>query len=174
MSIWPFGRSKLALDSARLLQTVTNVSRRPVFFGEHRVPDTLEGRFEVVVLHAWLALNRLRDEPSGAALAQAYTDRLFRHLDAGLRESGVGDLSVSKRMRKLAASFRGRLGAYGAAHDANNQEALAAALARNMLGPEDHPFAAVLAAYARAAAAALRAAPPDALFEFETWPLPGS
>jgi cytochrome b pre-mRNA-processing protein 3 len=170
MSIWPFGPSKAAQDGERLLKTIIKLSRRAAFFGECRVPDNMEGRFEVVALHAWLALMRLRGEPGAEPLAQTFTDRLFRHLDAGLREAGTGDLTVPKHMRKLAASFYGRLEAYGAAR--NDHAALAAALARNMLGPEDHPYAGDMARYVQAAVSSLHSGPVAALFEPSTWPAP--
>lgn len=169
MAIWPFRTSRADRDAQALLETVTAVSRRPAFFGEGRIPDTLEGRFEVMALNGALALIRLRAEPGAEPLAQAFADKLFRHFDAGLREAGVGDLTVPKRMRKLAASFYGRLEAYAQALD-GDAEALGLALARNALSNEQHPFAARLAGYAAAARETQAASPLAALFSTNGWP----
>ena len=115
MSIWPFRRNEAQGGAQRLLEAVARESRRPEFYGPGRVPDTLQGRFELLTLHAALALVRLKASPEAQKLAQNFTDLLFRHIDAGLREAGVGDLTVPKRMRKLAGDFYGRLEAYAAA-----------------------------------------------------------
>jgi cytochrome b pre-mRNA-processing protein 3 len=115
MAIWPFQPSRADRDAQRLLAAVMQASRRPALFAPGRIADTLEGRFEAVALYGALALIRLRADPGAAALGQEFTDRLFRALDSGLREAGVGDLVVPKRMRALAGAFYGRLDAYGAA-----------------------------------------------------------
>src|SRR5262245_44603762 len=118
MPIWPFSRSRAAEDAAALLEAVQAASRRPAFFGPGRVADTLEGRFELMALNGALALIRLKAEPGAEPLAQDFTDLLFKSFDAGLREAAVGDLSVPKRMRRLAGDFYGRLNAYSGALEA--------------------------------------------------------
>lgn len=165
MSFWPFRRSRAAQDADRLLAAVIEASRRPAFFGAARAPDTLEGRFEMVTIHACLALIRMRSAPDLEDVAQHFTDRLFRGFDAGLREDGVGDLTVPKRMRAMAGAFYGRLEAYAAALSARDATALTHAVGRNALGDEAHPFAPALAAYVASLAAAQAAAPAAALFE---------
>ncbi len=170
MPIWPFASSPAVKDAERLLAVVIAASRCPRFYGEGRVPDTLEGRFELLALHAGLALFRLRGEADAGPLAQAFTDRLFRHLDAGLREAGFGDLAVPKRMARLAGSFYGRLDAYARALAAGNGPGLEAALARNIMGTPSHPFAANLASAAAGAARRQALAPLPALLD--TWPAP--
>lgn len=168
MSIWPFRRDQANSDAAALLTAVVAASRQPDFYGPGRVSDTLEGRFELLTLHAALALVRLRAAPEAAPLAQAFTDQLFRHIDSGLREAGVGDLTVPKRMRRLAGEFYGRLDAYAAS--LGDGEALSAAIARNVLGDGGDPeFAGVLAAHAQALAARQGAAPVAALIEAGAW-----
>jgi cytochrome b pre-mRNA-processing protein 3 len=107
-------------------------ARDPSLFGAGGFPDTLDGRFEALVTFAALALVRLRATPEAAPLAQAFVDHLFRDVDSGLREAGVGDLSVSRRMHRLAGDFYGRLDAYAAA--LGNSQALEAALVRNVAG----------------------------------------
>ncbi len=168
MSIWPFGRNQSAEDAQKLLEAVIAASRRPEFYGPGKVPDSLEGRFELLTLNAALALVRLKAAPEAAAMAQAFTDRLFRHIDSGLREAGVGDLTVPKRMRRLAGDFYGRVEAY--AQGLDQPDALAAAIARNVLGPGgDAAFAARLAAYASNLAQRQAGAAPQALTAPEAW-----
>ena len=170
MGIWPFRPSRADLDAARLLQAVQAASRRPAFFGDSRIPDTLEGRFELMALNGALALIRLKSEPGAAPLAQAFTDRMFSSFDAGLREAGVGDLSVPKQMRKLAGGFYGRLNAYAEALGENDQDAAASAIGRNVFASERHPFAGALAVYAVRAMEAQARLGLDRLLDGEGWP----
>lgn len=167
MPIWPFRRSRADEDAGKLLAQVISASRRPSFFGAGKVPDTLDGRFELLALHAALALIRLGSEPEAAPLAQAFTDKLFKFLDAGLREAGVGDTAVPKRMRGMAGSFYGRLAAY---RDAlGDHVALEAALARNVWRAPSHGFAPALAQYVSGLATAQRSSPIQALFDSSGW-----
>jgi cytochrome b pre-mRNA-processing protein 3 len=164
---WRRRRSRAETDAVRLVQAVIQAARRPGFFGLGGAPDTLEGRLEVLVLHGALALLRLKRDPALEPLAQSFVDNLFRHLDAGLREAGVGDTAVPKRMRKIAGDFYGRVNAYEAALAGGD---LAGALGRNILGDAASPFASGLARYVGAVSAALDAAPTEALFDLSTWP----
>ena len=104
MPAWPFSPSRESKDAALLLHQVTSASRNPALFGEGRVADTLEGRFELMALHGALALVRLKQSPEAGPLAQAFVDVLFRQLDSGLREDGVGDTAVPKRVHRLAGA----------------------------------------------------------------------
>jgi cytochrome b pre-mRNA-processing protein 3 len=160
-------RSRADTDAVRLVQAVIQAARRPGFFGPGRAPDTLEGRLEVLMLHGALALLRMKRDPALEPLAQTFVDRLFGHVDAGLREAGVGDTAVPKRMRKIAGDFYGRVSAYEAALAGG---ALVVTIGRNVLGDEVAPFAPSLADYVQASLAALNAAGPEALFELSTWP----
>ena len=155
-----------------MLQAVTEASRRPALFAAGCIPDTLEGRFEAMALYGSLALIRLRADKGAAPLAQTFADKLFRVFDAGLREEGVGDLAVPKRMQKLAASFYGRLEAYGAAIEASESAGLAAALGRNVFADEAHAFAPVLAEHVLSVARTQAEASVDALFSASGWPQP--
>lgn len=168
MPIWPFQRSRADDDAERLLAAVTEASRRPAFFGEDRIPDTLGGRFELVTVHGALALIRLQKEPDCRPLAQAFADQLFSTFDAGLREAAVGDTAVPKRMHKLAGDFYGRVDAYGVS--LTDLAALEAALARNIWRLPSHPFAAALAAHVAKTAQAQADAPIPAMFAAEGWP----
>jgi len=104
-------------------------AREPSLYATLGVPDTLDGRFDLIALHTFLLVHRLRDEPE---LAQAVFDAMFVDMDNSLREIGVGDLSVGKRVRAMWEAFHGRSKVYQAALEANDPEALAAALARNV------------------------------------------
>lgn len=164
---WRRRRSRAETDAVALVQAVIQAARRPGFYGPGRAPDTLEGRLEVLMLHGALALFRLKQDPALEPVAQFFVDLLFGHIDAGLREAGVGDTAVPKRMRKIAGDFYGRAAIYEAAQ---KQGDLAAALGRNVLGDEAAAFAPELAAYVTAAAAALEGADLEALFALSTWP----
>jgi cytochrome b pre-mRNA-processing protein 3 len=116
---------------------IVAAARAPALYGRLGASDTLEGRFETLALHAVLVLRRLRGLPPPADdLAQDLVDALFGGLDASLRQIGVGDMAVPKRMKKLAQAFYGRAGAYDGALDARDEPALVAALARNVTGDE--------------------------------------
>lgn len=163
-----FGNSAANEAADRIIAAISQAARSPDLYGEGRVPDTLTGRFEMMTAFAALALMRLRSDATADRVAQAFTDRLFRHFDAGLREAGVGDLSVSKRMKALASAFYGRLTAYDAAF-AQGPVALAAALTRNVWDDVPTPFAGVVAARLLALKTGLDAAPATALEQGVAW-----
>ena len=146
----PHERAGFALYAAAVA-----AARDPWFYTTLGVPDTLDGRFDLVGLHAALLIHRLRaDAVPGPDLAQAVFDAMFSDMDQNLREIGVSDLSVGKRVRAMWEAFHGRAHAYAAALDAGDQAALAAALARNVWrdgaghGPGEGGAAGALAAYA--------------------------
>lgn len=159
-----FRRKPLERPGFMLYATAVEAAREPWFFGEAvGVPDTLDGRFDLVGLHAGLLIRRLhRDaDPRGPEAAQAVFDAMFADMDSNLREMGVGDMVVGKRMRRMWEAFHGRTQAYGRALDAGDRAALAAALARNVWRADpDAPVPAgapVLALHAERIAAALAA-----------------
>ena len=129
-----------------LFAQIAEASRRPGLYLSCGIPDTFEGRFESLVLHAFLVLRRLRELPAPAAdLAQELVDASFAYLELGFRNGGISDIAVPKRMKKIAQSFYGRIQAYETAlADAAEPEALVEALRRNA-SPGD--AAKVLAAY---------------------------
>ena len=138
-------------------------ARRPSFYLAFGVPDTAEGRFEMIALHLALLCRRLgRAGESARSLSQGVFDMFCTDMDHNLREMGVSDLRVPKTMRKLGEAFYGRLDAYDRALAADGDDALAAALARNALDGASAAaarFAGPLAGYVRAAARGLDAAP---------------
>lgn len=122
----------------RLHDEIVAAARDPVLFTAYGVADNLDGRFESIALHAILLLRRLKQlPPPGPEIAQDLADAIFRHFDLGLREAGVSDIAVPRRMRDLAEAFLGRANSYNAALDQSGpagEAALAAALSRNVLG----------------------------------------
>src|SRR5579862_3636229 len=115
-------------------RSVVEQARQPVFFVEYGVPDTVDGRFELICLHAFLYLHRLRRErPSSAALAQCFFDVMFADFDRSLREMGTGDLSVGREIKRMAQAFYGRISAYETGLAADDA-VLLPALARNLFG----------------------------------------
>jgi cytochrome b pre-mRNA-processing protein 3 len=98
--------------AGQLYQAVVKQARRPVWYRELGVPDTPEGRFEMIALHAALVLRRLRREGmAGQALGQQLFDTMFVDLDGSLRELGVSDLSLGRYVKRLAGNFYARLAA---------------------------------------------------------------
>jgi cytochrome b pre-mRNA-processing protein 3 len=108
-------------------------ARDPWFYATLLVPDTLDGRFDLIALHAFLLVHRLQDAPApGPDLSQAVFDAMFSDMDNNLRELGVSDLRVGKRVRAMWEAFHGRSVAYAEALAATDHAALATALARNV------------------------------------------
>jgi cytochrome b pre-mRNA-processing protein 3 len=149
-SLWPFAprRPRPPARGATIeaiYGMIVAQARLPQFYLRFRVPDTVDGRFDMVVLHLWMILTRLRAE--GAVVeAQDLFDRFCDDMDANLREMGVGDLAVPKRMKSFGEAFYGRSTAYDAAVVAGEGE-MRAALARNVLASDDPAAAAPLAGY---------------------------
>jgi len=164
-------RRKDRNDAAlQLYGRIVEQARRPGFYLAGGVPDTLDGRFELIALHAFLVLNRLRAERKRTeGLAQRLFDTMFGDMDRGLRELGVGDLSVGKHVGRMAQSFYGRVVAYerGLAEGA---AVLGEGLKRNLYGTLAAPagdHVAALASYVEHAAALLGEQPIDRLLAGE-------
>ncbi|RMD88065.1 MAG: ubiquinol-cytochrome C chaperone [Alphaproteobacteria bacterium] len=115
-----------------LYAELVRAARRPVFYERYAVADTLDGRFDLIALHLWLLLDRLAAHGQGKVLQRALQEVFFADLDRSLRELGVGDLSVGKRVKRMARAFYGRVKAYEAPAQERDRDALAAALARNL------------------------------------------
>jgi cytochrome b pre-mRNA-processing protein 3 len=141
-------------------------ARNPFFFNDLGVPDTLDGRFDLVSLHAALLVRRIAADadPRAKELAQAVFDAMFADMDVNLREMGVSDLAVGKRVKRMWEAFHGRARAYQAALDAGDGMVLAEALGRNVWRGEAPAGAPErLAMIAAAAGAALASQPFSAL-----------
>lgn len=174
-----FRRNSQAPTIHALYGAIVAQARSVAFYADYRVPDTVEGRFDLIVLHMVLLLNRLgrraeagRDFGQVALgqkllgqklLGQELFDAFCRDLDANLREMGVGDLAVPKRMQAFAEAFYGRQAAYLAALDAADERVFEKALARNIFPAGNDAGAAQLARYARATVTRLDAQDDGAL-----------
>jgi cytochrome b pre-mRNA-processing protein 3 len=138
---------------------IVAAARRPSLFLDFNTPDTLDGRFEMIALHAGLAMRRLTAlSDVGAEMAQDLADCVFRHFDDALRQVGVGDTSVPKRIKRMAEAFYGRNNAYAEGLAETTGDSLERALARNVYGAAtvaDAPGAVPLARFTRLCVAAL-------------------
>ena len=141
-------------------------SREPEFYLNCGVPDTFDGRFDMLVLHIFMILDRLAGQGEREdALVQALIDRLFADMDVTLREMGVGDLSVGKKVKRMAEAFYGRSRAYREGLASADDDALADALRRNLYRTADGTPSqvAAMAEYIRRECARLAEQPVDAL-----------
>ena len=154
----------------RLYDSLVRAARTPAFYGPDGVEDSVDGRFDMIVLHAVLLMRRLRegDEP-GRDLAQLVFDVMFDDMDAALREMATGDLSVGKKIKIMGEAFYGRAKAYETPLSEGDQAALAEAIERNLF--EESPLSAQvcerLAAYALESARLLQAQPVESLLAGE-------
>ncbi len=133
-----------------LYTAAVNAARAPYLFTAVGVPDTLDGRFDIIGVYAFLTIQRLKREPEpGPELAQALFDAMFSDMDTNLRELGVSDMSIGRRVRAMWEAFHGRALAYADAMEAGDIPALEAALARNIWRGAPPPSEGAAAALAR-------------------------
>jgi cytochrome b pre-mRNA-processing protein 3 len=176
--LWPFNhfsksRGPLRGTIETIYGMIVTQAREPSFYRDLGVPDTVDGRFDLLLLHLWMVLRRFRSAQAGANISQALFDRFCEDMDANLREMGVGDLTVPKRMQAFGEAFYGRSAAYDAAL-AEGDEALAKALAKNVLNGEGVENARSLATYTRIAVTRLDGFDDAALLAAAwTFPTPG-
>jgi cytochrome b pre-mRNA-processing protein 3 len=148
-------------DVEPVYSAIVTAARQPHFYAEWGVPDTVDGRFDMIVLHLFLVLDRLRAEEGYEDVSQDLTDYFYKDMDRSLREMGVGDLSVGKKVRKMAEACYGRLMAYGKAIAEDGNE-LELALVRNVYaGDGSVRGAAELTAWMRKAHSILREQPAE-------------
>ena len=157
--IWPFDHFKRSRVSPRgtieaIYGMIVAQAREPLFYRHLGVPDTVNGRFDLLILHLWMVLRRLKEIEGESGLTQALFDHFCDDMDANLREMGVGDLTVPKRMQAFGEAFYGRAAAYDLALGAG-EEALAQALCKNILNGQGIENARQLAGYAEATIAIL-------------------
>lgn len=145
-------------NAQALYASIVAQSRRPEFFTEFGVPDTPIGRYEVLALHVFLVMHRLREDEAFVELARALSEEAVQDIDRNLREMGVGDLSVGRKVKSLTEGLYGRFGAYvdGLKDDG---EGLQDALRRNLFADVEvsEEVVAAIAAYLRRESAALAA-----------------
>ena len=154
----------------QLYDSLVRAARTPEFYGPEGVEDSVDGRFDMIVLHAVLLMRRLREgDEAGRDLSQLVFDVMFDDMDAALREMATGDLSVGKKIKVMGEAFYGRAKAYEDPLNDGDQEALAEAIERNLF--EESPLSASvcerLARYALKNAEMLKAQPIEALLQGE-------
>ncbi|KZD24627.1 ubiquinol-cytochrome C chaperone family protein [Tardiphaga robiniae] len=154
--VWPF--SHFRKPPAPLRGTIEAIygmivaqAREPLFYRDLAAPDTVNGRFDMLLLHLWLVLRRMNPKDE---LSQGLFDRFCSDMDDNLRELGTSDMKVPKKMREFGDAFYGRTGAYDAALGVG-REPLAAALSKNIYYGMDIENARRLAVYVEAANARL-------------------
>jgi cytochrome b pre-mRNA-processing protein 3 len=161
-----FRRNRHRTKAHATYASIVARAREPEFFLRLDVPDTLDGRFEMIALHMFLVLNRLKaDYEATSEFAQALFDAMFADLDRGLREMGATDIGVGRRVKEMAKGFYGRIRAYEGGLAAGDTS-LGDALRRNLYGTvQPRPEAvAAMARYLRAQVAALAAQPAEDFF----------
>lgn len=155
--------------AAALYARTAEHARAPELFERFGIPDTLDGRFDSLSLHAWLMIDRLRLEPDGEELGQAFFDAMFSHLDQTLRQIGVQDLGVGRRIKIMAEGLHGRALAYRqalAGPDDGGEASFVEVLRRNAYGgspPSGNATVALLEAHVRGRALQLSKIPRDRL-----------
>lgn len=139
-------------ESYALYLRIVEQARNPEFFTRYGVPDTLDGRFDMITLHMFLVTARLKKEntPEALELLRAVSEVFFSDMDRSLREMGSSDTGVGKRIKKMSQAFYGRLLAYQTAgsDEAKMQEALLRNLYRGDVSKQ--PQATQMAAYVNA------------------------
>ena len=152
-----FRRTPRGITIASLYGMIVAQARSPAFYRDYAVPDTVDGRFEMVTLHTVLFLSRLETEPGEARrLGQGLFEAFCEDMDASMREMGVGDLAVPRKMRRIGEAFYGRQAAYREALAAAGEGPLAQVLDRNVYaGKATRGNVERLARYVRAAAGVL-------------------
>lgn len=144
-----------------LYGTIVAQARQAALYAELNVPDTLDGRFDMIVLHGFMLFHRLKGEgEDDRRLGQDVFDIFLKDMDRSLREIGVSDIGVPKKLKKMAEAFYGRVAAYDSAISAGDRAALVDALSRNVF-PDGGGEATVirLANYVERAVAALARQP---------------
>lgn len=172
-----FRRSTRPGTISTLYGTIVAQARLPCFYRDYAVADTVNGRFDLIVLHLALVLDRLRQNPALKELGQALFDRFCEDMDDNLREMGVSDLKVPKEMKRIGEAFYGRAHAYDEALNSGEIEALAEVVARNIYaGTPPTPAAPMrLATYMREARRLLGAQDDTAIRAgVIQWPAPNS
>lgn len=143
-----FRKTKFSEPVYAIYNAIVAQSRRPVFYAEWGAPDTMTGRFDMISLHAALVFRRLRSsEKLTRDFSQNVFDCFFKDMDRSLREMGVGDLSVGKRIEKMGSLFYGMLTNLSSALETGEREAVIGFISRNFHDGHIHPEADKFADY---------------------------
>lgn len=161
-----FGSSSDRRAAEALYASAVAQARLGSFYGDSKVPDTLDGRFDMVALHVFLILHRLKGDARAKRVAQALFDAMFADMDRGLRELGAGDLGVGRRVKAMAKAFYGRVAAYERGL-AEGEVSLTGAVVRNVFrgAPEAGAAAERITSYMYQQVRALERQPVEALLE---------
>lgn len=154
-----FRKSPPIAAARECYRAIVAQSRQEKFYARWGVPDTVTGRFNMVVIHLALLLRRLKADPSARDFVQALVDRFFEDMDQSHRELGVTDLGVPRQVRRVGDLFYGLAGAIGGALDHASHDELVAVLTRNIYAGQPAAPASDLASYIEAEAARLAAVP---------------
>jgi len=149
MLTWLRARSRSGRTAAELYGSIVTAARREIFYSELGVPDTPDGRFAMLALHMYLVLERLQEEgPEGQKLSRALVERFVTDIYDCMRELGVGDLTVPRKVKKAAGALYDWSAQFRQAKTAGGETALADAVKRCLLPPEaDSRAPKVLATY---------------------------
>jgi cytochrome b pre-mRNA-processing protein 3 len=165
-------RGTPTVPSERLYGQIVAQARQPWLYSTAGVPDTVDGRFDMIVLHAFLIFYRLRQGDERAkALAQSVFDAMFKDMDRSLREMGASDIGVGPKVRRMADVFYGRARVYSEALQQDGEarrQALNSALARNVFAGDEEASAVALTHYVLAEHDALAERPLEPLLSGET------
>ena len=133
-----FKKKKYVTVSNDIYQKIVNFSRNKIFYTKYSVPDTIDGRFDMLVLITIIVVHRLsKIKNEGSELSQKIFDIVFKDLDYSLRELGAGDVSVANNMKKLISSYMGRQKIYVKAFKSDDEKFLALAFKNNIFRNKD-------------------------------------
>lgn len=121
-------------QAEKLYAAIVAQARQPLFYRDLAVPDTIDGRFDMILMHSFIVMLRLREDTTGSmqALSQTLYDIMFVDMDRAIREMGIGDLSVGKHIRRMMKAFNGRMSAYE--NGLNDSVEMKDAIRRNVYG----------------------------------------
>lgn len=161
--IWPFNRNTRPTEPIdATYNAIVAQSRQPKFYRDWDVPDTVTGRFDMISIHMCLVFRRLRAETGqGNPFTQDLFDLFFNDMDRSLREMGVNDVSIPKRIQKMGNIFYGLVSKMTKAIDNEDKKSLSSVIDRNLFDEEKPEAATALAGYIFEIAGALDAQAPD-------------
>lgn len=132
-------------EAAFVYSTLLTCSREPLFYKDLGIEDTFEGRFELLTLHVFMVMHVVLERNADEEFSQALFDAMFADMDQALRETGKGDMSVPKHMRRMMTGFNGRIHAYHESY--GDDAAFEEALVRNLYGGTNNESVARIRAY---------------------------
>ncbi len=151
LGLFKTNRNRLYEKYLSVYTAIVKQARTTSLYGDGMAPDSFDGRFDMLVLHVYLMLKRLKkDGPARGGAGQVIFDLFFQDMDQVLREMGVGDLGVGKKVKKMAEAFYGRVHAYDTAFEQNDEAVLLATLARNFYPSSPECLKLDMASYAHA------------------------